>query len=331
MFQSSGWCCELCVGSVLPSVHCLVILARASLYAQNMHKMFIDPNTGASNLKVDQTLMAAIIDCFFETISPLKPMLTKETLNEHLKQSDRIRKIALIMRIIANFTCISLDFGVLLLNSGIINFTQVFLGIIITLILEQLVKLDLKEYLPNPWFDLMIVHCFRVITSYSQWFCIESISKRSAFSSRNMMYLYKLYKPFITKAHILALSPLLTCIKEMGHISDNHQIDHHDETTNKFALFSGLVHPRSCEMSEFTQAEKGRQDKGEHFLEKEQGLFKKEQKEADRNLNLINSCAYCRTKNEPSLKLCSRCKKVLYCNKDCQKKHFSTHKVDCKN
>ena len=29
--------------------------------------------------------------------------------------------------------------------------------------------------------------------------------------------------------------------------------------------------------------------------------------------------------------LCSGCKNVFYCNRDCQKKHWTSHKNDCKN
>ena len=35
--------------------------------------------------------------------------------------------------------------------------------------------------------------------------------------------------------------------------------------------------------------------------------------------------------NEKGKKLyCARCKKAKYCNSDCQKRHWVTHKINCK-
>ena len=41
------------------------------------------------------------------------------------------------------------------------------------------------------------------------------------------------------------------------------------------------------------------------------------------------SCAACSATNVPLLH-CARCKSVCYCNKDCQKAHWKTHKQSCK-
>jgi len=41
-----------------------------------------------------------------------------------------------------------------------------------------------------------------------------------------------------------------------------------------------------------------------------------------------NRCSYCR-KYSVNLKKCSRCRAVQYCNQDCQKNHWTTHKVSC--
>ena len=41
-------------------------------------------------------------------------------------------------------------------------------------------------------------------------------------------------------------------------------------------------------------------------------------------------CAFCHSKRE-TLKRCLGCKKVFYCGKMCQKKHWKKHKTDCKS
>lgn len=33
---------------------------------------------------------------------------------------------------------------------------------------------------------------------------------------------------------------------------------------------------------------------------------------------------------QTTFKKCSRCKKVYYCSKECQKRHWPTHKLSCK-
>ncbi|KAF2823734.1 hypothetical protein CC86DRAFT_327621 [Ophiobolus disseminans] len=41
-----------------------------------------------------------------------------------------------------------------------------------------------------------------------------------------------------------------------------------------------------------------------------------------------STCAHC-SKSPESLKQCNKCHSVAYCNKDCQKAHFKTHKKEC--
>jgi len=44
----------------------------------------------------------------------------------------------------------------------------------------------------------------------------------------------------------------------------------------------------------------------------------------------INECGMCGIKEtEKTLSLCSRCKKVYYCSKECQKKNYRVHKRYC--
>ncbi|CAL1527848.1 unnamed protein product [Lymnaea stagnalis] len=44
---------------------------------------------------------------------------------------------------------------------------------------------------------------------------------------------------------------------------------------------------------------------------------------------VIKECCYCR-KTDMKLLMCSRCQYAKYCTKDCQAKHFPTHKSQCK-
>ena len=41
-------------------------------------------------------------------------------------------------------------------------------------------------------------------------------------------------------------------------------------------------------------------------------------------------CAFCHSKTE-DLKRCFGCKKVFYCGKQCQKRHWKEHKPHCQN
>ncbi len=41
----------------------------------------------------------------------------------------------------------------------------------------------------------------------------------------------------------------------------------------------------------------------------------------------MHVCAYCKQSN--AKKRCAKCKSVNYCNAECQKAHWQTHKQDC--
>ena len=41
---------------------------------------------------------------------------------------------------------------------------------------------------------------------------------------------------------------------------------------------------------------------------------------------VTNMCGSCQT---PAITKCSRCKKVFYCNRECQKQHWKVHKKQC--
>ena len=44
----------------------------------------------------------------------------------------------------------------------------------------------------------------------------------------------------------------------------------------------------------------------------------------------VHCCAECGVDGGVSLKTCKSCMLVKYCNADCQRKHWSTHKAECK-
>lgn len=41
-----------------------------------------------------------------------------------------------------------------------------------------------------------------------------------------------------------------------------------------------------------------------------------------------NTCSYCGNVDK-GLKVCSRCRKAYYCNQNCQRSHYPTHKAKC--
>jgi len=43
-----------------------------------------------------------------------------------------------------------------------------------------------------------------------------------------------------------------------------------------------------------------------------------------------HKCFICRAKGKPKILMCTGCKKVRYCSKECQKKHWKVHKLQCK-
>ena len=47
-------------------------------------------------------------------------------------------------------------------------------------------------------------------------------------------------------------------------------------------------------------------------------------------MTLINCCAECGKEGGASLKTCKSCMLVKYCNANCQRNHWPTHKIECK-
>ena len=43
----------------------------------------------------------------------------------------------------------------------------------------------------------------------------------------------------------------------------------------------------------------------------------------------FRECFYCHNSISGPIKLCSGCKKVCYCNRDCQKAHWKIHRQSC--
>ena len=49
-------------------------------------------------------------------------------------------------------------------------------------------------------------------------------------------------------------------------------------------------------------------------------------------IKIINKrCKTCKSKNKEDLKSCSVCKIVYYCSKECQRKDWKDHKLECNN
>ena len=44
----------------------------------------------------------------------------------------------------------------------------------------------------------------------------------------------------------------------------------------------------------------------------------------------LDKCAFCDKKFTSKRSKCGRCKKVAYCDKNCQTNHWKTHKMVCK-
>jgi len=49
------------------------------------------------------------------------------------------------------------------------------------------------------------------------------------------------------------------------------------------------------------------------------------------HVKAIKSCAHCLGENSPSMKYCDRCKRVAYCNKECQRADWPDHKFICRS
>lgn len=58
-------------------------------------------------------------------------------------------------------------------------------------------------------------------------------------------------------------------------------------------------------------------------------IFTKQETPKAGNPAIDEKCEYCK-KYHPDAKKCSRCKKVSYCDKTCQAKHWPMHKLECK-
>jgi hypothetical protein len=51
--------------------------------------------------------------------------------------------------------------------------------------------------------------------------------------------------------------------------------------------------------------------------------------ETKRNRAEKFTCSYCKKSSPVKLSLCARCKKVSYCSKECQRKAWKSHKIEC--
>ena len=172
--------------------------------------------------------------------------------------------------------------------------------------IEALVKsAEREKHMENRWTETFILHSFRLIQNMGEWMEIESIRREFLQSGSKLLELCKLY--MVVGA---MMPPLLHILKSIV------QIVEHSE-------HGGSGHSRHCEMNNFIAKTAAKHTQNAYEQHNYMSSSLKEIAE-------LNACAYCKKGTFATLKLCSRCKKVLYCNKDCQKAHYQMHKPYCK-
>jgi hypothetical protein len=162
---------------------------------------------------------------------------------------------------------------------------------------------EAEKFLSNTWNQHAIIHGFRLFLAFSTWRKFPQVS--SALKSTNLNSLVNAYTPI--KNIVPFLNILLVSLKD--DINERIKFPYHQ---------CGIGHRmmKLCE-EEMRLIE---------VLDKEKKNFE----EIDSTgKSILKECGYCR-KEVNELKLCSRCKQIYYCNKDCQKSDYSSHKNACK-
>ncbi len=170
--------------------------------------------------------------------------------------------------------------------------------------IEAILKIDYQQYLGNIWFLLLLLHSFRLLLNLTEWISLPSIRKE--FSSCSIVDFIDAFMPI--SARIPTLAAVLAELKR-----------------SLAARVEGCLHlhHRTCKVGEYVERSLASVSDNAY----EVGKYGAELKE----LYNLNCCANCHKGNIMTLKLCSKCKKILYCNRECQKTHYPIHKPECKS
>lgn len=163
-------------------------------------------------------------------------------------------------------------------------------------------KIEYSVYLSEQWFQYLILHSFRVLLSVTEWIGFQRIRKE-----------------FLTcrvEEFIKAFSPAADVIPTLSLIFV--------ELKRNLITVEGNLHfhHKSCAVGKWI--ERTLEAVSDNAYE-----FGKYGKEVKKLFNL-NCCAYCYKGTIGTLKLCSKCKNILYCGRECQKAHYPIHKTECK-
>ena len=170
--------------------------------------------------------------------------------------------------------------------------------------LEGLLKINFSSQLDSKWFQYLILNSFRVLLNLTEWIGLKSFHNLFI-----QCRIESFIEPFIgISSRVPTLNLILSELKQsLAAQSDENFIHHH----------------KRCSIG--------------NWIEKSLGTITNNIYEVDKysaglsTLYNLNCCAYCHKGNITNLKLCSKCKKILYCGKECQKSHYSVHKSECKS
>jgi hypothetical protein len=280
------------------------IKGRSTKFVLDVQKDYITDD-GICRLEIEDTIFAALIDLFIIIATKFNLAIINNRLQQHINEAENMKSLSLILRALANLIPLKFNCYTLMIAGILIKFLQNLLGnksdFLSNFHLEALLKLDLVEELGKIWMFNLILHSFRLLVSLLNWIGIESL--RNAILDSDLENLAYAFEPL--QEAIPPLKYIIHDIRKSFKRKDHIQL-----------------HERGCEVGLFIK------NQIEGFKENSYELGKIGM--TLKQIYNLNCCAYCNKGTLRTLKLCSKCKKVLYCNKDCQKAHFQMHKHSCK-
>lgn len=292
MFPNSGWSCEFCVGSVSPITHAILVMCRSTKYLLDIHTQQLLKGTKTFEYELDDTTLASSIDCFAQHAIKLNTYIIRCSFDEFLKQETEVKKIALLLRYFANLVPLRLNSYTLMISGIMVKFIEN--------LFEAVLKSNYANYISNKWFQMLILHAFRFLLNLSEWFGLHSVRKE--------------YEQCMITSFIDSFYTVSNKIPSLRLILDELR-------KSMKAEIARNLHERGCKVGEYIEKSLlGVNDNAYEICKYSAGL---------RELYNLNCCANCHKGNIGSLKLCSKCKKILYCGKECQKAHYSIHKSEC--